>query len=75
MEGIDTVMPDAYTAGRVHAWIRDGGVLAPERGRIPRTCMEDLNRVTPRISDPSGRHCYRVYSQCTGLQPGGEANL
>ncbi len=58
MEGIDMVLLDADTAGCVHAWIRDGGVLDPERGRILRTCIEDLNRVTPRISDPSGRHYY-----------------
>ncbi|MEU1466227.1 DUF6010 family protein [Streptomyces sp. NPDC005727] len=31
---------------------------------------------TPAVPDvASGRTRYRVYSQCTGLQPGGEANL
>ncbi|MGW5371257.1 hypothetical protein ACWER6_31455 [Streptomyces sp. NPDC004009] len=58
VEGIDLVMLDADTAGCVHAWIRDGGALDPERGRILRTCVEDLDRVTARISDPAGRRYY-----------------
>lgn len=58
VDGIDLVMLDTDTAGCVHAWIRDGGVLDPERGRILRTCIEDLDRVTARISDPTGRHYY-----------------
>ncbi|SFJ76384.1 hypothetical protein [Streptomyces pini] len=58
-EGIDMVMLDADTAGCVCTWLNNGGALDPERRRILQTRLEDLARVIPQISAPSGRQYYQ----------------
>ncbi|MGW6547975.1 hypothetical protein ACWGBH_34765 [Streptomyces massasporeus] len=56
--GIDMVLLDAQTAGCAHTWIGNGGVLNVERTRTLLGCIEDLDRVTPQITTPSGRQYY-----------------
>ncbi|TWV33678.1 hypothetical protein FRZ03_29930 [Streptomyces misionensis] len=58
-DDIDMVMLDADTAGCASTWLTNGGVLDPERRRVLRACVEDLDRVIPRISDRSGRRYYQ----------------
>ncbi|MDH2412392.1 hypothetical protein ACG5V6_25370 [Streptomyces chitinivorans] len=58
-EGIDMVMLDADTAGCVCTWLNNGGALDPERRHIPQACLEDLARVIPQISAPSGRQYHQ----------------
>ncbi|WP_262009231.1 hypothetical protein [Streptomyces sp. FIT100] len=55
------VMLDADTAGCVLTWLNNGGTLDPERCRILQSCIEDLDRVIPEITDPAGtRYCQRL---------------
>lgn len=63
-EDIDMVRLDVDTAGCTYTWINNGGALDPERRRILQTCVEDLDRVIPQISDPSGRRYYQLASTC-----------
>ncbi|CAL9589324.1 hypothetical protein SUDANB106_05209 [Streptomyces sp. enrichment culture] len=62
-EGIDMVMLDADTAGGVCTWLSNGGALDPKRRRILQARFEDLARVIPQISDPSGRQYYQRLHQ------------
>lgn len=62
-EDIDMVMLDADTAGCTSTWLDNGGALDPELRRILQTCIEDLDRVIPKISDPSGRRYYERLHQ------------
>ncbi|MFE7246223.1 hypothetical protein, partial [Streptomyces sp. NPDC057580] len=43
-----------------------------QRGRSLESEVSDLESEVSSLKSKVG---YRVYSQCTGLQPGGEANL
>ncbi|MER7774194.1 hypothetical protein ABTZ21_04165 [Streptomyces sp. NPDC096191] len=56
-EDIDMVMLDADTAGCTFAWVNNGGTLDPERKRILQTCVEDLDRVIPQVSDGTTSDC------------------
>ncbi|MGW0903317.1 hypothetical protein [Streptomyces sp. NPDC002853] len=62
-EDIDMVLLDTHTAGCAHTWINNDGALDPERIRILQTCVADLDRVIPQISDPSGREYYQRLHQ------------
>lgn len=57
--GTDMVMLDADTAGCVLTWLNNGGTLDPERSRILQSCVEDLDRVIPEITDPAGIEYYQ----------------
>ncbi|MFJ5528748.1 hypothetical protein [Streptomyces sp. NPDC093261] len=52
-------MLDADTAGCVLTWLNNGGTLDPERSRILQSCVEDLDRVIPEITDPAGIQYYQ----------------
>jgi hypothetical protein len=60
---IDMVLLDANTAGCASTWINYGGTLDPQRRRILRTCVEDLEQVIPQISDPSGHRYHQRLHQ------------
>ncbi|MFJ6852899.1 hypothetical protein ACIQM3_20580 [Streptomyces sp. NPDC091271] len=62
-EDIDMVLLDTFTAGCAYTWINNDGALDPGRRRILQTSVEDLDRVIPRISDPSGRKYYQRLHQ------------
>ncbi|MFD5299368.1 hypothetical protein ACFWJU_29670 [Streptomyces mutabilis] len=70
VEDIDMVLLDADTAGCASTWINNGGTLDPQHRRILRTCVEDLERVTPQISDPSGHPYYQRLHQLALLISG-----
>ncbi|MFE1589285.1 hypothetical protein [Streptomyces sp. NPDC059402] len=59
VEDIDMVLLDADTAGCASTWINNGGTLDPQRRRFLQRCVEDLGRVIPQISDPSGHQYYQ----------------
>ncbi|WP_328558476.1 hypothetical protein [Streptomyces coelicoflavus] len=69
-DDIDMVMLDADTAGCACTWIDNGGTLDPQRRRILQTCVQDLDRVIPQISDPSGRRYYQRLHQLALLISG-----
>ncbi|MEU9487575.1 hypothetical protein AB0D83_28670 [Streptomyces decoyicus] len=48
------VLLDADTAGCVLTWLNNGGTLDPERTRILRCRIEDLDRVIPEITESAG---------------------
>ncbi|MFI9207876.1 hypothetical protein ACIGW7_06995 [Streptomyces sp. NPDC053253] len=56
--GTDMVLLDADTAGCVLTWLNNGGALDPKRTRILRSCIEDLDRVIPQITEPAGAQYY-----------------
>jgi hypothetical protein len=62
-EDIDMVLLDADTAGCAYTWLSNGGSLDSQRSRILQTCVEDLDRVIPQISDPSGHRYYQRLHQ------------
>ncbi|MFF3735417.1 MerR family DNA-binding transcriptional regulator, partial [Streptomyces sp. NPDC002476] len=53
------------------------GVFAQRSGLTPSALRfyADSGLLPPAEVDPVTGYRYRVYSQCTGLRPGGEANL
>jgi hypothetical protein len=55
----DMVLLDAETTGCVFTWLNNGGTLDPERSRILRSCIEDLDRVIPEITEPDGTQYYQ----------------
>ncbi|MFH8760692.1 hypothetical protein [Streptomyces atroolivaceus] len=57
------VLLDTDTAGCVYTWINNDGAHDPGRRRILQTCVVDLERVIPQISDPSGRKYYQRLHQ------------
>ncbi|MCG3043296.1 hypothetical protein L7D48_22450 [Streptomyces sp. S1A] len=57
------VMLDADTAGCVCTWLNNGGALDPERRHILQTRLENLARIVPQISAPSGRRYYQRLHQ------------
>ncbi|MDT0457670.1 hypothetical protein RM550_18315 [Streptomyces sp. DSM 41527] len=59
--GTDLVLLDAETAGCVLTWLNNGGTLDPERTRVLRSRIEDLDRVIPEIPDSAGiQYCQRL---------------
>ncbi|MFE2336337.1 hypothetical protein [Streptomyces coelicoflavus] len=70
VEDIDMVLLDADTAGCASTWINNGGALDPQRRRILQTCVENLGRVIPQISDPSGHQYYQRLHQLALLVSG-----
>ncbi|OWA01803.1 hypothetical protein B9W64_33085 [Streptomyces sp. CS159] len=70
VEDIDMVLLDADTAGCASAWITNDGTLDPQRRRILQTCVENLGRVVPQISDPSGHQYYQRLQQLALLVSG-----
>jgi hypothetical protein len=61
--GTDMVLLDAETAGCVVTWLNNGGTLDPERSRILRGCIEDLDRVIPEIAEPAGAQYFERLRQ------------
>ncbi|MFJ3818552.1 hypothetical protein [Streptomyces sp. NPDC090056] len=59
----DMVLLDADTAGCVLTWLNSGGALDPKRIRILQSCIEDLNRVIPQITEPAGTQYYERLRQ------------
>ncbi|MEU5011090.1 hypothetical protein AB0G35_12445 [Streptomyces sp. NPDC021749] len=57
------VLLDADTAGCVLTWLNNGGTLDPERSRILQSCIEDLDRVIPEITDSAGIQYYQRLRQ------------
>ncbi|MFK0263804.1 hypothetical protein ACIQU1_21075 [Streptomyces angustmyceticus] len=53
------VLLDADTAGCVLTWLNNGGTLDPKRTRILQSCIEDLDRVVPEITEPAGTRYYQ----------------
>ncbi|MFJ4334524.1 MULTISPECIES: hypothetical protein [unclassified Streptomyces] len=70
VEGIDMVLLDADTAGCASTWINNGGTLDPQHRSILQSCVEDLGRVIPQISDPSGHQYYQRLHQLALLISG-----
>ncbi|MEV6022773.1 hypothetical protein [Streptomyces sp. NPDC052036] len=64
-------MLDADTAGCVLTWLNNGGTLDPERSRILQSCIEDLDRVIPEITDPAGIQYYQRLRQLALLVTAG----
>ncbi|MCZ1007901.1 hypothetical protein [Streptomyces lydicus] len=59
--GTDLVLLDAEIAGCVLTWLNNGGTLDPERTRVLRSRIEDLDRVLPQIPGSAGvRYCQRL---------------
>ncbi|MFD3481314.1 hypothetical protein [Streptomyces sp. NPDC058695] len=56
-------MLDADTAGCVLTWLDNDGTLDPERSRILQSCIEDLDRAIPEITDPAGIQYYQRLRQ------------
>ncbi|MGW8742608.1 hypothetical protein [Streptomyces sp. WAC 04229] len=52
-------MLDADTSGCVLTWLNNDGALDPEGSRILQSCIEDLDRVIPEITDRAGIHYYQ----------------
>lgn len=61
--GTDMVLLDADTAGCVLTWLNNGGALDPKRTRILQSCIEDLDRVIPQITEPAGTQYYERLRQ------------
>ncbi|UXY29894.1 hypothetical protein N8I87_27275 [Streptomyces sp. HUAS TT20] len=61
--GTDMVLLDADIAGCVFTWLNNGGTLDPGRSRILQSCIEDLDRVMPEITDPDGTQYYQRLRQ------------
>ncbi|WP_245727790.1 hypothetical protein [Streptomyces vietnamensis] len=57
------VLLDADTAGCVLTWLNNGGALDPKRTRILQSCIEDLDRVIPQITEPAGTQYYERLRQ------------
>jgi hypothetical protein len=66
LAGRDLVSLDADTAGCVFTWL-GGGALDPARGRVLRSCVEDLDRVIPAITDPVAVRYYQRLRQLAVL--------
>ncbi|MET7853740.1 hypothetical protein ABZT48_37365 [Streptomyces avermitilis] len=49
--GIDMVLLDAGIAGCVSTWQNNGGALDPERHRILRGCIADLDQALPILNE------------------------
>ncbi|MFC9228884.1 hypothetical protein ACFTZI_07925 [Streptomyces decoyicus] len=55
------VLLDADTAGCVLTWLNNGGTLDPRRTRVLRSCIEELDRVIPEITESAGiQYCQRL---------------
>jgi hypothetical protein len=58
IEGVDMVMLDANIAGCVSTWLSQSGPLDHGRQQILRQCVDDLERVMPRLDIPKERAYY-----------------
>jgi hypothetical protein len=73
------VLLDADTAGCIFTWLNNGGTLEPERSRILQSCIEDLDRVIPEITESEGTQYYQRLRQlallisASSFQPDAEA--
>ncbi|MEW2252698.1 hypothetical protein AB0907_35910 [Streptomyces sp. NPDC006975] len=56
--GTDLVLLDANTAGCVLTWLNNGGALDGQGIRALHECIEDLDRIVPRITVPAGARYY-----------------
>src|SRR4051794_19474230 len=58
IDGVDMVMIDADVAGCVSTWLGSSSALDAARIGILRVCRDELQRVVPKLGDPTERDYY-----------------
>ncbi|GAA1891259.1 hypothetical protein [Asanoa iriomotensis] len=48
--GVSMILLDANVAGCVHTWLANGGALDTKRWQILASCLDDLDRVLPLLT-------------------------
>lgn len=64
LAGTDMVLLDTYTAGCVSTWQKNHGSLDEGRHRILLSCLEDLDKILPLLTDA---HEVRYYQRLHDL--------
>ncbi|MFI7359397.1 hypothetical protein ACIBTP_36370 [Streptomyces avidinii] len=61
-EGTDVWLLELDIAGCVLRWLDNGGPLDSKNSVLLQSCIEDLERVIPEISDPAAvQYCRRLH--------------
>ncbi len=56
--GVEVAFLDAERSGLVHTWLR-GGRVGPAERKVVSACLQDLDRLLPRLSDCDERRYVR----------------
>ena len=66
LAGADMVLLDVYIAGCVTTWQHNHGSLDEPRHRILLSCLDDLDKILPLLTDPQEvRFCQRLRELAT----------
>ena len=64
--GVEVTLLDAELSGLVHTWLH-GGRVGPAERAVVSACLQDLDRLLPRLTDPDERRHVGRLRELAGL--------